>query len=85
MYAVFCIPKNKNRDLDPPCLDPVDYGIDDEPMPHLLLRRGRVGLFETEEQAIAAARKTIEHPDTKNNGWKKSYQFQVIKCRLIND
>lgn len=39
MYAVFCCRKDKNREIEPPCLDPLDFGIGNEPNPELLLTR----------------------------------------------
>jgi hypothetical protein len=78
MYAVFCIPKGKHRASDGPCLDPLDYGQGKEPDPHLLLRRGRVGLFWEKSHAEEALRKTLaakHFPD-----FLKKHGFVVLEC-----
>ena len=78
-YAVFCVRKNHNRALDPPCMDPLDFGIGSEPDHHLLLRRGRVGLFDTEEEAISAMQATIKAAPS-GSKWLKTFSFMVVKC-----
>jgi len=78
MFAVFCIPKGKSRSIDGPCLDPLDYGQGNEPEPHLLLRRGRVGLFWETSHAEEALRKTLAaklFPD-----FLKKHEFVVLEC-----
>lgn len=75
LYAIFCLPKNKNRSVDPPCLDPLDFGIGDEPEPQLLLRRDRVGLFNSEVAAIEA----LEKYGPRN----KLFSYVVLPCRLV--
>jgi hypothetical protein len=80
-YAVFCLPKEKNRAVDPPCLDPLDYGVGNEPGPHLLLRRGRVALFATVDDAADAIRATLE--DGELTTWKKKFKFQILECREV--
>lgn len=82
-YAVFCLQKNKNRAVDHPCLDPLDYGIGNEPDPHLLLRRGRVALFPTEEAAEEALRATGKDPSAEMAEWKKMFKFQILECREV--
>lgn len=79
-YAIFCLQKNKNRAVDQPCLDPLDYGIGDEPWPELLLRRGRVALFDTEDAAFAALKETLRSDDEAVKSWAKVFKFQVIRC-----
>jgi hypothetical protein len=59
-YAVFIQMRNKNRAVDQPCLDPLDFGIGNEPYQCQLLRRGRVGLFSTHDAAERALRRTCE-------------------------
>lgn len=78
MYAVFCIPKGKQRAIDAPCLDPLDYGKDNEPDPHRLLRRGRVGLFSTKEHAEDALRKTFEFNVLPE--FTKKHSFMILEC-----
>lgn len=78
MYAVFCIPKGKHRSSDGPCLDPLDYGQGKEPDPHLLLRRGRVGLFWEKEHAEEALRKTLEAKAFPE--FLKRHEFVVLEC-----
>ncbi len=78
MYAVFCIPKKKNRAIDAPCLDPLDYGIGNEPDQHRLLRRGRVGLFSTKEHAEDALRKTFEFNALPE--FTKKHSFMILEC-----
>lgn len=55
-YAVFVQPRRKNRAVDPPCLDPLSFGIGNDPFPEQLLRRGRVALFASREEAEADVR-----------------------------
>ncbi len=78
MFAVFCIPKRKNRAVDPPCLDPLDFGRGKEPEQDKLLRRGRVGLFQTRENAEDALRQTIE--SSGDVEWTKKFAFIVLEC-----
>jgi hypothetical protein len=78
MYAVFCIPKSKHRAIDGPCLDPLDYGQDKEPEPHLLLRRGRVGLFHEKQHAEEALRKTLAANHFP--AFIKRHTFVVLEC-----
>jgi hypothetical protein len=83
-YAVFCLPKNKNRAVDPPCLDPLDYGVGNEPDPHRLLRRGRVALFATAEEAEEALRATLlDGSSPELAPWKKKFKFQILECREV--
>jgi len=79
-YAVFCISKNKNRSVDPPCLDPIDYGVGQEPEPSILLRRGRVALFESKELAEQALRDSIETNESLKANAKKQFDFVILEC-----
>ena len=82
-YAIFCCRKNKNRAIDPPCLDPLDFGIGDEPKPELLLRRGRVGMFFSKEHAEAALRATGK--ELAGQSFTKDFDFTILECceRLV--
>ena len=83
MYAIFACIKNKNRSVDPPCLDPLSYGRDSEPQPHLLLRRGRVQLFESEAEAKNRLRVTIENARAareSNATWLREFDFVILEC-----
>jgi len=77
-FAAFVIPKKKNRAIDPPCLDPMSYGVGDEPVPELLARRGRITLFSTYEEASEAIRKTAQA--CKGDPWIKKFAFVVLEC-----
>ena len=77
-YAVFCFPKNKNRAIDPPCLDPLDFGQSGEPEMALLLRRGRVGTFATIEDAEHALRRTGNA--CTGQAWTKEFAFVILEC-----
>jgi len=78
-FAVFCLKKSSTKfGLGPPDLDPMDYGKDGEPEPHLLLRRRRVGLFATREEAEAAMAATAKQ--MKGNEFYKSHAFIVLAC-----
>lgn len=83
-WAIFCCPKNKNRSVDPPCLDPLSYGRGNEPDQHLLLRRGRVTLFNTEEEAIEALQKTCDQTP-KDDAWKAAFKWQFIECEFAEE
>ena len=75
-YAVFCCRKNKNRAIDPPCLDPLDFGKDEEPNQELLMRRGRVALFTSREDATAALWATGKAlPE-----FAKGFSFMILEC-----
>ena len=78
LFAVFCCPKNKHRAIDPPCLDPMDFGVGDEPEPELLMRRGRVGLFRTEDDAKEALQRTGKA--CSGQPWLKEFAFIVLEC-----
>lgn len=77
-YAVFCCQKKKNRAVDPPCLDPLDYGIGNEPNPELLLRRGRVGLLDSEEDARMALYATGKA--LAGQSFTKDFEFLILEC-----
>lgn len=77
-FAVFCCQKKKNRAIDPPCLDPLDFGIGDEPERALLMRRGRVGMFPTKADAEAALTTTANA--CKGQPWTKEFAFVVLEC-----
>jgi hypothetical protein len=76
--AVFCCVKNKQRSIDPPCLDPLDFGIGNEPSPELLLRRGRVALFESREKAEQELEKTLKSEGAK--GFREKFSFIILPC-----
>lgn len=78
MYAIFCQPHNKNRAVDPPCLDPLDYGRDTEPFADKLLRRGRVRLFATKEDALSALRELGKSDGEKQ--FTKDFSFTILEC-----
>jgi len=78
MYAVFCCRKNKNRSVDPPCLDPLDFGIGEEPDPESLLRRGRVGMFVSKEHAEGALRTTGKR--LSGQAFTKDFEFLILEC-----
>lgn len=77
-WAAFVILKNKNRSVDPPCLDPLDFGIGNEPDRALLMRRGRVGMFPTKADAEAALARTGKA--CKGQPWTKEFAFIVLEC-----
>jgi hypothetical protein len=77
-FAVFCFKRSALKPLGPPSLDPMDYGIGDEPSPHLLLRRSRVGLFATRDDAEAALRETGR--ECKGQDWTKEFGFLTLEC-----
>lgn len=77
-YAVFCCKKNKNRAIDPPCLDPLDFGKGEEPGQELLLRRGRVALFATREYAEAALWATGASSSAQE--FVKDFSFLILEC-----
>jgi hypothetical protein len=77
-FAVFCHQKKKNRAIDPPCLDPLSFGVDREPSPELLLRRGRVALFssrEKAEEALASTGKVMA-----GTSFTKDFAFAILEC-----
>ncbi len=77
-YAVFCCRKNKNRAIDPPCLDPLDFGIGKEPKPEVLLRRGRVGLFDSHQHAKDALNATGK--ELAGQAFVKDFEFLILEC-----
>lgn len=80
MYAVFACQKNKNRAVDPPCLDPLSYGRDSEPEPHLLLRRGRVQLFESQAEARNALDVSIDWALSHGDEWPRKFSYTILEC-----
>lgn len=78
MYAVFCVPKGKSRAVDGPCLDPLDFGLSNEPMPEHLLRRGRVGLFASEREALDALKATLQAGIFRE--FQKQHEFVILEC-----
>jgi hypothetical protein len=78
-YAVFIQPRKKNRSIDPPCLDPLDYGEGKEPDHEQLLRRGRVGLFASREDAEAEILATCEA--NKGAEFVNKFGFLILECR----
>lgn len=78
-YAVFCVKKSSARfGLAPPNLDPLDYGVGEEPHPHLLARRNRVGLFASRDDAESALAKTGK--EMAGSDFLKRYAFLVLEC-----
>ena len=77
-YAVFCLLKNNDRSVGDPCLDPLDYGRDGEPERDLLLRRGRVKLFDTRELAESAIAATVR--ECWGMEFVKRFKFVVLEC-----
>lgn len=77
-WAVFAIRKGCNRSIDPPCLDPLDFGVGDELEPTLLLRRGRVGMFQSREDAQREAIHTLEQCEGQE--WMKTMKLLVMEC-----
>lgn len=77
-YAVFIQPRRKNRAVDPPCLDPLDFGQGNEPYQNQLLRRGRVGLFTSKAEAEREIKRTCEL----NYGadFLKDNAFLILEC-----
>lgn len=78
MWAIFCQPRNKDRSVDPPCLDPLDYGRDGEPFSDKLLRRGRVRLFATKEDALSALQELGRSDGEKQ--FMKEFAFTILEC-----
>ena len=81
-YAVFCLLKSASRAVGNPCLDPLDYGQGEEPFPELLLRRGRVGLFQTKQQAEDSIEDTLKACEGKP--FLDKFKFVVLECRMIH-
>jgi hypothetical protein len=82
-YAVFCCRKNKNRAIDHPCLDPLDFGLGHEPKPEILLRRGRVGIFESKELAEESLRTTCK--EMAGTKFAKDFMFVILECRFAKE
>ena len=78
MFAVFCSRKHDGFGSPPPQLDPLDYGLADEPEPELLARRNRVGLFTTREQAESALRDL--GVKCKGQKWLSKFAFVILEC-----
>ena len=81
MYAIFACVKNKSRAVDQPCLDPLSYGREGEPEPHLLLRRGRVQLFASEAEAQNRLHVTIENALAADAKWPHEFGFVILECQ----
>jgi hypothetical protein len=81
MYAIFACQKNKSRAVDPPCLDPLSYGRDGEPEPHLLLRRGRVQLFETYDDAESSLISSNNAAKSNSREFYKNFDYVFLKCQ----
>lgn len=82
-YAVFVLPQKAVRSVDPPCLDALDFGEGKEPAHDELLRRGRVGLFRSRDDAMEA----IRHTGEANRGqpFLREFAFLVMECRDRRD
>ena len=81
MFAVFACEKDKNRKLDVPCLDPLSYGRDGEPEPHLLLRRGRVQLFVDKPTAENHLKVSVVSALAESAEWPKQFDFLILECQ----
>ena len=75
-YAVFVRLKGKRRSVDSPCLDPLDFGRGNELARDELLRRGRVALFDSREDALKAIRATC-----KGQPFLREFEFVILECR----
>ncbi len=82
-YAVFVLPRKAVRSVDPPCLDPLDFGEGNEPAHDEILRRGRVGLFRSRDDAMEAILRTGEL--NKGQPWLDEFKFQIMECRDRRD
>ena len=81
MFAVFACVKDKNRKLDVPCLDPLSWGMGDEPDQKLLCRRGRVQLFDTEQEAETAIGTTLVRAKMYGHKWTDLFDFVILQCQ----
>jgi hypothetical protein len=79
-FAVFILRRDKNRQLDNPCLDPLSYGRESEPEPTRLLRRGRVQVFATTEAAEQALRDSMAGHEKEQ--FARNFKFQILEVEL---
>ena len=77
-YAVFCMLKTNDSARGDPCLEPLSYGREGEPKPHLLLRRKRLGLFDTREAAEVAL--TVTLVACEGMEFVRRFKFVVLEC-----
>ncbi len=76
-YAVFAVRKNSLSNPNRLC-DPLDFGRGEEPRPEILLRRGRVGLFESKDAAEEALRETGKV--LKGEDCLKTFAYVILEC-----
>lgn len=67
-YAVFARKKRNRKEIDP-----LSYGVLDQPYPNKLLRRGAVQLFKSAAAVKAAIKKTLD--DSKQMPWTKDWEL----------
>ena len=77
-YAVFRMLKTNDSAHGDPCLEPLSYGRGDEPEPKLLLRRKRLGLFDTREAAEVAL--TLTLAACEGMEFVRRFKFIVLEC-----
>jgi hypothetical protein len=61
-------------------MDPLSYGRDEDPTPHLLLRRGRVSLFASRAAATDAIHATLSDDAVRDCDWARKWSFVVLEC-----
>lgn len=58
---------------------PLSYGLDGEPSPEQLLRRGRATVFDSRSAASAAIHATINVATDEGATWPKEYAIYLIE------
>lgn len=60
---------------------PLDYGMDGEPEPHLLLIRNRIAIFETSAKAEDALKVSLTECREREMEFLKHFDYRILACR----
>lgn len=80
-YFVPCLVIDRKRGH----YEPVSFGLGNQPSPELLLRRDRVQLFTTLNEALKEQRATRKYCNDNKQTWGTKYEDHMIVAHLAGD
>jgi len=65
--------------------EPLSYGRHNEPEPGLLLKRGRLDVFDTKDLAVNLLEKSIAKEKELGSTWWKKAKFEFIEVTIVGN
>ena len=65
--------------------EPLSYGRHNEPEPGLLLKRGRLDVFDTKDSAVNLLEKSIAKEKELGSTWWKKSKFELIEVTIVGN